>query len=71
MNRKYYLAESYRVFRAYCNEHKITASDQQYIATNRLERIAGLELSRDDLVIIGDPMMPYSFWVNLQTRLRK
>ncbi len=43
----------------------------RYINQESKHQLMGLELSWDDVVIVGDPYMSFSFWELLLTRIRK
>ncbi len=70
MTEKYYFAESYGQFRAYCQRKNIKVSDRYFIDTNSMERIMGSEFKRDQIVIVDDPHARFSFWESLMTRIR-
>lgn len=68
---KYYIAESYSRFRDYLRRNKLTASDRQYIAADRRERLMGLDLLPIQIVIVDDPRAPWSFWMELQAMMNR
>lgn len=68
--KKYYIAESYRQFRDYCRLNRIAASDEQFICTDRDERLRGLTFHESQVVIIGNPRARFSFWTDLRQRVR-
>jgi len=68
--KKYYVAESYRQFRDYCRLNRVTASDEQFIGTDREERLLGLTFAESQVVIVGNPRARFSFWQLLRTRVR-
>lgn len=59
---KYYVAASYRDFRAYAAEKRLKLHDSQYIRAGDKSKVMGLALTPDRLEIIGDPPAPWSFW---------
>ena len=71
---KVYLVETYQEFDEWCRANNTSSGDKNVIVTMlpyAVERLKGLEIKPEDLKVIGDPMMPYSVWINLQTRMRK
>jgi len=71
----YLLCDSYKQFKDFVdkNAEHYRAIDKQpiFIGTDYPEKIMGLELNDKNFGVIGDPYMPYSFWINLQSRMNR
>jgi hypothetical protein len=65
----YYIAQNNRVFREYLKKNRIEPKPYQFI--DSVEKLKGLDVNEKNLTIIGDPMMPYSFWVCLWDYLQR
>lgn len=60
---KYFIAENYEEFRAHLSQRRLIASDKQYIS--RTEHLMGRRLHPSQIEVVGDPRLPYSFWMQL------
>lgn len=69
--RVYYIAESYRLFREYLRQHNLSASDEQFISSDRPERLRGRVLKREHTVVCYDPRARLSFWQELEHAFAK
>lgn len=49
----------------------LTLNEYIYISPYNRQKLYGLELSRDDIIVVGDPNLPFSFYQFLQKRIRK
>ena len=69
---KIYIADTYEQFMSYANANKLTVGlSTRFIQAGDTERLAGLRLAPDDVVIVGDPTAQYSFWQTLNERIAR
>ena len=65
------IANSYQEAKNHIRDNCWTMADYFIITPQNKEKLKGLELSEGDYSVIGDPLMPYSFWTTLLSRIRK
>lgn len=67
---KVLIGQSLQTINDFANRGGLGMKD--FIAITPLDwhKLKGLELAKEDLIVVGEPLMPYQFWQELQTRIR-
>lgn len=59
---KYYIAESYKAFKTYAYQNRLRLHDMQYLPADDLGKVMGINLTPENVEIIGDPKCSWSYW---------
>ena len=70
-DRKVIIAKSYLRFAIHCDQYDLNPRKQIYVHPTEVHRVAGLELSEDQIVIIDQPSEELQQCLSAMTRRHK